>query len=159
MLTTASSTGFELRLLKFASTTLLRCDSADWDFSRTRNAPAFSGPAWKLRQTWRRLRAKSTRDLRNWGFRAKQRNSRLISRWRALIRPEFPMDSARLRKRIWRESSAPLAPGNFTCLRARHGPVARNTRACHPSPSRLRSEEHTSELQSLRHLVCRLLLE
>src|SRR5437899_6213239 len=25
--------------------------------------------------------------------------------------------------------------------------------------SRLRSEEHTSELQSLRHLVCRLLLE
>src|SRR5262245_57804575 len=26
-------------------------------------------------------------------------------------------------------------------------------------PSRARSEEHTSELQSLRHLVCRLLLE
>src|SRR5947199_4655947 len=26
-------------------------------------------------------------------------------------------------------------------------------------PTRLRSEEHTSELQSLRHLVCRLLLE
>src|SRR5258705_2079813 len=26
-------------------------------------------------------------------------------------------------------------------------------------PIRLRSEEHTSELQSLRHLVCRLLLE
>src|SRR5436853_3389092 len=26
-------------------------------------------------------------------------------------------------------------------------------------PSRRRSEEHTSELQSLRHLVCRLLLE
>jgi len=76
--------------------------------------------------------------LKKLGIRAKQRNSRLISRWRALIRPEFPMDSARLRKRIWRESSAPLAPGNFTCLRARHGPVARNTRACHPSPSRLR---------------------
>src|SRR5947199_4994403 len=29
-----------------------------------------------------------------------------------------------------------------------------------PEPgSRVRSEEHTSELQSLRHLVCRLLLE
>src|SRR5262245_65223738 len=29
-----------------------------------------------------------------------------------------------------------------------------------PSPARrVRSEEHTSELQSLRHLVCRLLLE
>src|SRR5437899_4047651 len=27
------------------------------------------------------------------------------------------------------------------------------------SPGRARSEEHTSELQSLRHLVCRLLLE
>src|SRR5205814_7717694 len=27
------------------------------------------------------------------------------------------------------------------------------------SPLRLRSEEHTSELQSLRHLVCRVLLE
>src|SRR5437899_9635197 len=29
----------------------------------------------------------------------------------------------------------------------------------HDGPRRLRSEEHTSELQSLRHLVCRLLLE
>src|SRR5205814_2988727 len=28
-----------------------------------------------------------------------------------------------------------------------------------PIPKRIRSEEHTSELQSLRHLVCRLLLE
>src|SRR5438045_9707046 len=28
-----------------------------------------------------------------------------------------------------------------------------------PSRRRSRSEEHTSELQSLRHLVCRLLLE
>src|ERR1039458_10793001 len=32
------------------------------------------------------------------------------------------------------------------------------TRAAAPSFS-MRSEEHTSELQSLRHLVCRLLLE
>src|ERR1035438_1085127 len=33
-------------------------------------------------------------------------------------------------------------------------------RACHPAVySGRRSEEHTSELQSLRHLVCRLLLE
>src|SRR5262245_63953152 len=40
--------------------------------------------------------------------------------------------------------------------------------ACHATPNQedktklgggLRSEEHTSELQSLRHLVCRLLLE
>src|SRR5437899_7206582 len=31
--------------------------------------------------------------------------------------------------------------------------------AAHSPPSPPRSEEHTSELQSLRHLVCRLLLE
>src|SRR5947199_1860102 len=29
----------------------------------------------------------------------------------------------------------------------------------HPADDAVRSEEHTSELQSLRHLVCRLLLE
>src|SRR5258705_9122387 len=28
-----------------------------------------------------------------------------------------------------------------------------------PTPGHVRSEEHTSELQSLRHIVCRLLLE
>src|SRR5262245_64851298 len=36
------------------------------------------------------------------------------------------------------------------------------TRSCHGGwcgPGSARSEEHTSELQSLRHLVCRLLLE
>src|SRR5690242_10282087 len=32
-------------------------------------------------------------------------------------------------------------------------------RACHRAPSRPRSEEHTSELQSHVNLVCRLLLE
>src|ERR1035441_11106097 len=32
-------------------------------------------------------------------------------------------------------------------------------RAVSPLTEMLRSEEHTSELQSLRHLVCRLLLE
>src|SRR5437899_6901917 len=42
--------------------------------------------------------------------------------------------------------------------RARH--VARYDRAFFGRrPRRPRSEEHTSELQSLRHLVCRLLLE
>src|SRR5258705_13752378 len=41
--------------------------------------------------------------------------------------------------------------------RARPPPAARA--ACMPALHRRRSEEHTSELQSLRHLVCRLLLE
>src|SRR5947199_5928290 len=35
----------------------------------------------------------------------------------------------------------------------------RGTRGTQPASPRRRSEEHTSELQSLRHLVCRLLLE
>src|ERR1039458_10805812 len=50
--------------------------------------------------------------------------------------------------------------------REKPGPAdAPVTRACKPtqprspSNSSSRSEEHTSELQSLRHLVCRLLLE
>src|SRR5258705_8089002 len=37
-------------------------------------------------------------------------------------------------------------------------PCSPESRIC-ARPSRKRSEEHTSELQSLRHLVCRLLLE
>src|SRR5438045_9551961 len=48
--------------------------------------------------------------------------------------------------------SAAAAPG----LR-RAGPSAPTAKR--PCPRSPRSEEHTSELQSLRHLVCRLLLE
>src|SRR5205814_9294996 len=43
-----------------------------------------------------------------------------------------------------------LNPGGGTC--------ARTAASCCPRHGQ-RSEEHTSELQSLRHLVCRLLLE
>src|SRR5215213_11492888 len=54
-----------------------------------------------------------------------------------------------------------------TLFRSRPGPVARRRPArprCTPRPRRgahaaPRSEEHTSELQSLTNLVCRLLLE
>src|SRR5262245_64941076 len=38
-------------------------------------------------------------------------------------------------------------------------PRIRHTEETSPMLGDLRSEEHTSELQSLRHLVCRLLLE
>src|SRR5437899_8650161 len=43
----------------------------------------------------------------------------------------------------------------------RHPPSRRSSATRSPGPSGRgsRSEEHTSELQSLRHLVCRLLLE
>src|SRR5947199_7027668 len=44
-------------------------------------------------------------------------------------------------ERCWREDDVPHAPDRGTEV------------GC------MRSEEHTSELQSLRHLVCRLLLE
>src|SRR5205814_9217051 len=58
---------------------------------------------------------------------------------------------------------APRRRSTSWCAR----PASKNARcksiggACSPSRSRAapRSEEHTSELQSLRHLVCRLLLE
>src|SRR5258705_6662419 len=42
---------------------------------------------------------------------------------------------------------------------ARRNPGKRELAACRSCSGILRSEEHTSELQSLRHLVCRLLLE
>src|SRR5258705_3184248 len=41
---------------------------------------------------------------------------------------------------------------------SRSGPLPRDNHGNAPRPAALRSEEHTSELQSLRHLVCRLLL-
>src|SRR5947199_9382734 len=49
-----------------------------------------------------------------------------------------------------------------TATRSRSRAMASSTHLARASPSpgtRRRSEEHTSELQSLRHLVCRLLLE
>src|SRR5262245_62546383 len=49
-------------------------------------------------------------------------------------------------------SARPATPGSPPTVRSRTG-----SRAC--CGDRTRSEEHTSELQSLRHLVCRLLLE
>src|ERR1041385_9510255 len=42
------------------------------------------------------------------------------------------------------------------CGRSRHGPRSDRTGRAR---TRMRSEEHTSELQSRLHLVCRLLLE
>src|SRR5438552_7795522 len=64
------------------------------------------------------------------------------------------------RRSFWRDARSPSRGSPAACsvlfrlrfLRAR----ARSTR---PGPGRSRSEEHTSELQSPDHLVCRLLLE
>src|SRR6266436_8064795 len=52
--------------------------------------------------------------------------------------------------------------GAASVLAARSSPrhvAAPHIRRCHTTSGLLRSEEHTSELQSRLHLVCRLLLE
>src|SRR5215212_10338212 len=54
-------------------------------------------------------------------------------------------------------SNPPHAAAGVEGVRAATG-VADVGRAARPE-LRVRSEEHTSELQSLRHIVCRLLLE
>src|SRR5258705_9166497 len=57
---------------------------------------------------------------------------------------------------LFRSRSAGWRRASRRSRLARRCPAcARPTRLC----AALRSEEHTSELQSLRHLVCRLLLE
>src|SRR5262245_65111064 len=70
-------------------------------------------------------------------------------------------------------SSVPICPRNIAsrsedsrhrgAALGEHGNSIRRgrevDRAARIQPTTIRSEEHTSELQSLRHLVCRLLLE
>src|SRR5205814_5588851 len=66
-------------------------------------------------------------------------------------------------RRPSRQPSRPVLPGGakegltVDDTRGSHGGTARN--GLRALEVRRRSEEHTSELQSLRHLVCRLLLE
>src|SRR5436853_4818142 len=50
-------------------------------------------------------------------------------------------------------------PGCRSCSSATLKPCSLHSRRLRNPRSGSRSEEHTSELQSLRHLVCRLLLE
>src|SRR5687767_15250028 len=55
----------------------------------------------------------------------------------------------------------PIYPRAARCRRRARSPAGRPAAGCRRSPGRAthRSEEHTSELQSLAYLVCRLLLE
>src|SRR5690625_6291935 len=50
-------------------------------------------------------------------------------------------------------------PPHDGCFRGERARTPREERCCNDSPAQTRSEEHTSELQSRGHLVCRLLLE
>src|SRR5690625_4892051 len=54
------------------------------------------------------------------------------------------------------EAAGP-APGDD--VDSRHGPDSESGHGQEPEPEPERSEEHTSELQSRGHIVCRLLLE
>src|ERR1039458_10742865 len=57
---------------------------------------------------------------------------------------------------VWTPTTIPLSP--FTNTEA-HGALITISAFARSGGTESRSEEHTSELQSLRHLVCRLLLE
>src|SRR5205814_10077215 len=60
----------------------------------------------------------------------------------------------------WLNRDRNLRIATLTVIRFRASTAARSSAKLMPPCSRpKRSEEHTSELQSLRHLVCRLLLE
>src|SRR5690625_6683447 len=58
-------------------------------------------------------------------------------------------------------SLSPTFNTSFVCCSYICGFVVQTTPSCfsHASSQKFRSEEHTSELQSRGHLVCRLLLE
>src|SRR5205814_9346086 len=75
---------------------------------------------------------------------------------------DLPPCSARIRKtigRIARRSASSDGRNRATSASIPRRPVSKQSPALCLTSSRARSEEHTSELQSLRHLVCRLLLE
>src|SRR5205814_9517227 len=60
----------------------------------------------------------------------------------------------------WKPACACGRRSSCACRRRCTAACCRTTSSSSPrEPRATRSEEHTSELQSLRHLVCRLLLE
>src|SRR5689334_23714531 len=80
----------------------------------------------------------------------------------------LPIWSAARSCRRWRKSTAPGSSSTHAVFKRRKGetPMINTTKRMHGSlvltailALAARSEEHTSELQSQFHLVCRLLLE
>src|SRR5262245_59168281 len=77
------------------------------------------------------------------------------------LRPATAASSVNASSRRLTNSASPHQTESITGHASTASASARRSRALQ-SPTgmpRFRSEEHTSELQSLRHLVCRLLLE
>src|ERR1039458_10795212 len=99
-------------------------------------------------------------------LKAKQRRRKVV-----IYATKAGLKTARRRKRpslvpaIWKSKRMMPSPpkrggiikSGVSCLTA-DVPLSRGSPRSH-ARMRSRSEEHTSELQSLRHLVCRLLLE
>src|ERR1035441_10851319 len=76
--------------------------------------------------------------------------------------PGIPRLTYSTRKRPYAAENSPIRNKLLGRQTHRGEPIARRYDVwgrVHHSENALRSEEHTSELQSLRHLVCRLLLE
>src|SRR5437773_6728175 len=78
--------------------------------------------------------------------------------FRSRGRPSASRDAARLRASSW-WPAAPSREARPPARRTDRARPARSVRRAGGRASRLRSEEHTSELQSHHDLVCRLLLE
>src|SRR5207253_7220619 len=78
-----------------------------------------------------------------------------------LATPGIPDSRVALSGRIEGDDSAVASKtsGRIAEIRFREGDSVNTTNRCALARSRLRSEEHTSELQSRGHLVCRLPLE
>src|SRR5258707_1464077 len=70
-----------------------------------------------------------------------------------------PIAKRRLSTRSWLISRARLAPSAARTANSLSRVVARASNRFATFPQPMRSEEHTSELQSRQYLVCRLLLE
>src|SRR5436853_7641217 len=75
---------------------------------------------------------------------------------RSTLFPYTTLFRSQPRRRLVRPAQGLPGPLRHVPAAAARAPRPRRARA---QPSQQRSEEHTSELQSLRHLVCRLLLE
>src|SRR3989442_6242069 len=128
------------------------------------DAPGFStSSTWPVPSTTTLLRCGSRwhtsvavlPEERCSSIRREKSMSRRISELWTMKGPRPRKDSAFL--------SAPPVPrigsSGKKMIRSRQGDVAAQARSRSAFQCRLRSEEHTSELQSRPHLVCRLLLE
>src|SRR5947199_7484271 len=83
----------------------------------------------------------------------------LIPKYLSCAHPRVPRSSSSFFFLMLRRPPKSTLFPYTTLFRSRWGNACCASRPRHAPRTDVRSEEHTSELQSLRHLVCRLLLE